>query len=325
MKYESQNGKRVRRSSKLFSLLLSLVMLFNLFAGLLPTAYAVENGDGQIVVTGDGELNIIDSTQNNEENDETEQLSEPAPEQSEESEPVPEQSEMSEPAPVGGGWDDDVKMSINGGSEQTYQNISTALAQFCGNSKADTVKLTFLWSYCSVGSTIVIDAEDTVTIDLNGCRVGTSVWSEARIIENNGNLTIIDSAASSNVMYIAPNYNDDKTIKGIGCSSWEMDGDEGVDYFKIQGGCLMNGYFYSDGACGAGIINNAGATLNMTDVNLVGNHYENYDLYGTNTCGGGIYNAGTLNVTGGQISFNGACRGAGIYNIGKMKSVRRSR
>ncbi|MBD5399367.1 MAG: hypothetical protein HDR57_01860 [Treponema sp.] len=79
-------------------------------------------------------------------------------------------------------------------------------------------------------------------------------------------------------------------------------------------GCKATGT--STTGCGGGIYNASG-TLELTDVTITGeNNIDNPDA----RRGGGIYNNGSLTITGGKISNCTALTGGGIYNsLGTLK------
>ena len=75
-----------------------------------------------------------------------------------------------------------------------------------------------------------------------------------------------------------------------------------------------NGIFGAD-CYGAGIFNDASATLDLSESTISGNAAN--DLNG-NSAGGGIANNGNMTITGSTVSYNHSDYGAGILNSGTM-------
>ena len=70
----------------------------------------------------------------------------------------------------------------------------------------------------------------------------------------------------------------------------------------------------TSGGTGAGVYVASGATLNIKTDSAI---YSN-TAYSGNINGAGVYNAGTVDMTGGQIYNNSAYDGGGIYNAGTL-------
>ncbi|MBR5933765.1 MAG: leucine-rich repeat domain-containing protein [Treponema sp.] len=70
----------------------------------------------------------------------------------------------------------------------------------------------------------------------------------------------------------------------------------------------------TSGGTGAGVYVASGATLNIKSGSLI---YSN-SAYTGNINGAGVYNAGTVDMTGGSVYSNSAYQGGGIYNAGSL-------
>ncbi|NEO69735.1 choice-of-anchor Q domain-containing protein [Moorena sp. SIO3H5] len=108
-------------------------------------------------------------------------------------------------------------------------------------------------------------------------------------IEGNGSNITVDAGGRSRV------FNVDDGNPGINQTV-------GIDGLTISGG-------YLDGESGAGIFNNEILTITNSIIR------DNY-TYNSNGYGGGIYNAGTVNITNSTVTLNRGYYGGGIYNKG---------
>jgi fibronectin-binding autotransporter adhesin len=107
---------------------------------------------------------------------------------------------------------------------------------------------------------------------------------------------------------------DDLEIRGLGAGALAIDANKRSRVFSIGAnveaslsGVTLTGGKYADGAA---IYNPAGGALALADVVLSGNAATNR--------GGGVYNLGTLTISGSTVSANSASTGAGIYNASAL-------
>ena len=143
-------------------------------------------------------------------------------------------------------------------------------------------------------------AAKTLTLNLNGKRLDRGLGSSGRkadgyVIRNDGTLTVRDSAGGG-------------MITG-GNKSGDTGGILNNGTLTIAGGTISGNK--ATGSAGA-IMNSSGSTLTVSGGAITGNTVDNYH-------GGAIYNAGTLNLTGGSITNNSAGgQGGGILQNGIM-------
>jgi len=192
-----------------------------------------------------------------------------------------------------------------------YKTVQAAIDAASADSEeaAKTVKLL---TNVDVPATLTVASGKYVTLDLAGhvlsgkdITAPANEGDKASVIYNEGNLTIKDSAGTTNTRYWVPD------ATGL----WQLQdstpsGTEGTDYFTTTGGCITGGKGYqvaSGGLSGGGVYNLG--TFNLTGGNIVGN---------TAYFGGGVHNSGTLNLTGGNIVGNVAVYGGGVCNNGPL-------
>lgn len=106
------------------------------------------------------------------------------------------------------------------------------------------------------------------------------------------------------------------TIKDLAITNGKADAGGGINItagtVNLDSGAKVYSNKANSGKNGAGIYVKSGATLNIKDGSAI---YSNLADSGT-IYGGGVYNAGTVDMTGGQIYNNTAYDGGGIYNTG---------
>ena len=158
----------------------------------------------------------------------------------------------------------------------------------------------------TIGNPVVIAQGQSITIDLNGytidrgLRYGPDISGDCVgfVIANNGDLTIIDSS-----------------VDGSGRITGGKEANDGGGIYNtgtltLAGGTIA---YNQAGASGGGVYNAGGATFTMTGGAITNNTAVDYH-------GGGVYNAGTMNLEGGRILYNTAWngQGAGILNNGTL-------
>ena len=154
----------------------------------------------------------------------------------------------------------------------------------------------------------------TVTLDLNGFVLkGTGSSS---VIENNGNLTLVDSNSTAVHKYTNGSnglYTWDDEAGTIELTGGAIVG--GKSTVHNAGGVLNHGTFTMEGGSivgntatfGGGVYNDENGTFTMEGGSIVGNTAELY--------GGGVYNYSTFTMEGGSITGNTVIigRGGSVY------------
>ena len=188
----------------------------------------------------------------------------------------------------------------NGGGVYIYSGtfkmngstISGCTATFCGGGVYIASGGTFEMS----GTAKISGCKETSTSSSSG---GGGIYNAGTLIISGG--TISDCVAAINGGGIYNNVSDASIVSTI--TNCEISG------CKATGTATYYGF-------GGGIYN-ASSTLELTDVTIAGeNDSDNPDA----RLGGGIYNKGSLTITGGKISNCTSILGGGVYNdLGTLK------
>ena len=151
------------------------------------------------------------------------------------------------------------------------------------------------------GTNGIFQVAPGVTATVSGFTLDDAVAADGGAVENNGNLTLTDSAVTGNAAVGTP------SAVGDGGGIWN-----GTGSLTLTGDTVSDNNADGDG----GGIENAGGTVTLTDSTLSGNTASANGVQG-----GGIDNHGTLTLTGSTISDNsdfptsGALsEGGGIWN-----------
>ena len=163
-----------------------------------------------------------------------------------------------------------------------------------------------------------------LTISGGNVQSNTASTGHGGGIYNTGALTISGGNVQSNTASAGNGggiYNDgaDLTVSGGNISSNTANTGGGIynntgKSMTINGGTIQNNITSTDGY-GGGIYNYG--TLTISGGSITGNGYSSNTVYVAK--GGGIYNCGTLNISGGTIQTNKAtASGGGIYQGGTI-------
>ena len=138
-----------------------------------------------------------------------------------------------------------------------------------------------------------------ITLDLNGYGILCTASNSVIEISDGKQLTLNDSNSNSR-HYI--------TLDEQGCGTAVSDsapnGEEGVDYIAVTGGCITGGRT-KDNSVGGGVYVSSG-NFTMNGGTIVGN-----DAYGS--FGGGVHvNSGNFTMTGGTIAGSARSNGGGV-------------
>jgi hypothetical protein len=156
---------------------------------------------------------------------------------------------------------------------------------------------------------LIIDAQDSAVIDLDCSAATVTLTSDELLI--NKNLTINGPGPSLLTV---------QRSAALGTAAFRIFEVTSGKTFNLSGVTVSNGKASNQNALplsgnGGGILNNSGATLNVTNIT-----FSNNSTSGNNNSGGGIFSNGTLTVTSSTFSNNSAVGGVGggIFNTGTL-------
>ena len=228
----------------------------------------------------------------------------------------------------------DRKLKINyiitGGIGTATKNIKTTKRIYNYNEKVDTVEML---KNITVTSSLEIDSLKAMVLDLNGKTLSSTV--DDSIINNSGNLTIIDSDVNktgtieSTTNKIINNLSDSElTLKGGSFDSKTGYAIYNSGIFSMLDGAVINtsdkGGIYNnttgDIKIGGGIINvkssNATGIYNTSNVET---DFDNFIINLSTSNGTGIENANTdLDITLNNIKINDDSFGLSVRNSGNL-------
>ena len=202
----------------------------------------------------------------------------------------------------------------------TWAELQTALAQ------GGNVTLTQSVTATAGQGALVVPGGSTVRLDLNGNAIDRGLTSAAEngyVILNNGILTISDSAGGgvitggNNTVNGGAVFNNGTLVLASGSITGNTAGESGAGVwnessglFSMTGGTITGNT--AIGWHGGGVYN--GGTLNLSGGSIVNNEAKgNLDSNGIGQ-GGGILNNGTLNIYGAPVvSGNTADNGNNVY------------
>ena len=163
------------------------------------------------------------------------------------------------------------------------------------------------------------DSKITVVGTLTGTQTISSIADSAvtavTLAGYDTNATINGNAAGSALtISVAKTF----TIQQLKITNGKADAGGGINItagtVNLDSGAKVYSNKANSGKNGAGIYVKSGATLNIKDGSAI---YSNLADSGT-IYGGGVYNAGTVDMTGGSIYNNSAQNGGGIYSSGTL-------
>ena len=155
----------------------------------------------------------------------------------------------------------------------------------------------------SADAALQVGSGKDITIDLNGFTLSrglTGAAANGYVIQNNGTLTITDSAGGGKIT------GGNNTGDGGGIYNYGR--------LTLAGGSITGN---RAGLSAGGVMNHSGAVFTVTGGTITGNTAVGWH-------GGGVYNGGTLDLQGGSITGNeakgdlGSGQGGGVLNNGIM-------
>ncbi len=194
----------------------------------------------------------------------------------------------------------------NGTKTSPYATIAQALADSELTKVDNTITIDGTVAAQTIGSSVTLPTGVTA-VTLQGYKASSTATSAA-VISGGGTATAL-------TIGLAKTF----TVKDIQITNGSASAGGGINITAAATVNLDNGAkVYSNKATsdgkGAGVNVVTGATLNIKSGALI---YSNSAASG-NINGAGVYNAGTVDMTGGQIYNNTANNGGGVYNTGTL-------
>ena len=162
----------------------------------------------------------------------------------------------------------------------------------------------------TIGKQEIAPSASLSAVTIAGYKAGSDTTSSAKI--DAGGTTGAGSALTVNKSGLTV------TIQDLTITGGNAENGGGINLaagtVNLESGAKVSSNKATSGGSGAGVYVASGATLNIKTGSEI---YSNAAYSGTIN-GGGVYNGGTTNTSGGQIYNNSADNGGGVYNSGTL-------